>query len=476
MAPGSQNEQRGVANLTLRVSVVGLCAVTLLSCAQIVGLEDRSSEGVTSAGTAGSASGSGGGGGAAGSAGTGGNNAGTGGSAGTGGAPTACESCTQTACSTDLANCANDPTCSSLLACLDACNLDDACEAGCTSTIRARTVAFGALLACRATSCTSQCELPCGGYPSISSDCAACFASVPTCCDAARACALDPTCTAFEGCHALCNADPVCFTRCNEQYVGVKSSLFLPVDSCLVGTCADACHAGESLACLGHVDAPVASQTTAVVHYSAQRSFDASPPVESLQGRACYAYDPDCLVGSVADFVIDTTGIVEITLPMNVIGQGFDGYLETEPTNTYPRHVFRIARIYDDLNNDNRLFLSTNLDRTLIGNAMGVTVDDARGSLVVISEDCDEHLAPFIDVSVDIADASTTQAWISKSNTFLTDKTQGKLSGRTVFANIPPGNATVTAVSSKTGAVMGVTTMPIRAGGITVFFAIPSPL
>lgn len=197
--------------------------------------------------------------------------AGAAGDAGTPGfGSSACGSCVQSTCATEVADCGGDPACAARLQCVLACpvapsgNVDPSCESACpavgSTTGQQREAA---LASCRATKAAAACPA-CGAAPDAGIDAPAeagpqewilhqqCSASTETqacavcedehCCTTYQDCLADNACQAYKDCAKDCinNGGTDCWTQCATQHPGGVPH-WAARQACILVFCAEPC-------------------------------------------------------------------------------------------------------------------------------------------------------------------------------------------------------------------------------------------
>lgn len=203
--------------------VVGAAAVVFGGCTS-----DAAIDSVTTTGTSSSSSGEGGNAGSGGAAGAGGM-ASTGGAGGAGGGMAgaggmgggaaacmkpgeACGGCLYEQCQLAYCDCANEPACFKLIACLEACppNMPD-CAGGCYGTYSAGFAEFTIASSCAATLCSPSCP----GSDQVK-PCDLCLAQ--KCETQLEACLSNLQCFPLIDCRQKCLGNMACEQQCDTMY------------------------------------------------------------------------------------------------------------------------------------------------------------------------------------------------------------------------------------------------------------------
>jgi hypothetical protein len=181
----------------------------------------------------------------------------------------ACQSCMETACCNELANCSTGTACGDLLDCVEACAGDTTCQDGCMQTHSLGLTAAQALLNCDDNNCDTECALPgaCGTTMSYTSEVLT-QCVTDNCCATFDPCFNDPDCNACllnpegAGCgtNTLFNDYLACMdTHCPTGICGTTIGFYAGQDPmidcniCLTGSCCthmEACVGDESPAAI----------------------------------------------------------------------------------------------------------------------------------------------------------------------------------------------------------------------------------
>lgn len=477
-APGAQrlmHDGRMRRRLLPGSPVSAFVLLLVLSCRQIVGIEDQPpGAGAGAGGTA---------------------DAGVEASAKCGGfpwSPSTCAACVERACCAQAKACRGDALCATEFDCIASCpGSDDACRSACVSPHEDNDT-MAALASCQAASCAKECGLRCGGYesyfgpplpsPADAGAQDACFACLESSsyCAALGAIASCPSCLAQEFCAQRCVGfyDGICINDCAVAYpltgAGADSGLL----TVLNGACASVCPPGTHWDCVGHVTWP--QETAPQVTFRLQvTSLNGATPIGNAQIRLCPLTDFNCDAPLSTQMILtDPNGVTSITLPAP-----FQGYFEIQAQGFVPELFLFTPTIAETMlpgTLQNIAMFPSGLFASYVMQVVPTPDTTTKGVLYVAPVDCAGEGAPNVSFEADPTKLGSSAAPYYIVNGMTPDGKavatsnagQGGLIGGG-WVQVDPGLLPVTAAVG--GTHVAKQGAPIRAGALTVVQLVPTP-
>jgi hypothetical protein len=373
----------------------------------------------------------------------------------------ACQECANTSCQTEAVACADDPTCSAQVACLQDCQ-DASCAAKCLD--EGPTPA----LSCWREACFQPCWVERAWLTPteellgerMSPACGACFDAA--CGEAVQSCATGTSCVDQLGCYATCS-DPPCVHRCLGRTTGDAAL------ECLRTQCSEPCATGQRFACLGDYKEPRDAAKQALLSVTFADFFENTPPGE-LTVRLCAEPAVDCPVG-VDEQMADAQGRVSFMVsPM--AGAGYAAYLRAEgPSVTTSRYYFEFP-----IGRDWSMTQPTTNAATakIIYELLDVTPVEGRGVIIAVMRDCQDDSAPFLRMNVVEGDADTRVVYQRGSELSL-DFEETDSGGRVLIANVPTGGVTLQGFANDGKDLVIERKVGVESGAITWVSITPIP-
>jgi hypothetical protein len=402
----------------------------------------------------------------------------------------ACAACASAHCCAASTACQGEPLCEAFESCLGQCKGDVKCREQCAIDHPATSSNVSALSVCLASSCLSECGLTCGAFagypvePDAAVSCQQCIES--NACTLATACARSAACDQDDRCHQACTSVGgiiSCQDGC-DLAVGVDPSAYIErtdagglvqsfVDTFATG-CRTACASGGYWECLGHVSFPFLQVATSDFHFW---TFDyaSGAGVPGANVKACALGDPLCTSSALPSTNTDSTGHVQMTLPVGGIsgtaqGMGLGFWLEVTAPGYVTNYTFwNFALAQPALYTYGEL-VSPAAYAQYASNT-GVTQDPERGYLNVVAYDCTGQFASDVRVSVEPSDDRTVSTTLSAVVTNVTDN-QGVLT----FFNVPAGNVTITTTALAAHRTAGQASVLVAKGTASTVSVFPSPM
>jgi hypothetical protein len=213
--------------------------------------------------------------------------------------------------------------------------------------------------------------------------------------------------------------------------------------------------------CIGELQAPM---------YFAGDLFDANVTVTDFTA-AMNIPDADVLVCGYADAdcanptsqgVTDASGIVALQVATDV-----RLFMDVSSPDVMPTLIFQNGPPAQSP----MMYQFAVLTPTQLGQfvqlAGGTSVDPTRGHIGIAAIGCDFSPAAGVTLTVDLADEDTTYGYFTTQGVPGSGLTETTADGRLGIANVPPGDATITAEVAATGEIIGTRTVHVRAGTVS---------
>jgi hypothetical protein len=144
-----------------------------------------------------------------------------------------CSECASVQCPAEYCACFGDPSCVSLVLCVQGCGSDLTCDQNCFTTnpgAISESFLLGGCVANHCPVCMDSMTL---------TPCQTCLFT--SCASAMNTCVADPDCASLAQCIEACTpGDMTCSMTCQQMYPnGVQK--VVPVATCMQGTCASSC-------------------------------------------------------------------------------------------------------------------------------------------------------------------------------------------------------------------------------------------
>jgi hypothetical protein len=240
-------------------------------------------------------------------------------------------------------------------------------------------------------------------------------------------------------------------------------------------------------ACVGQETTPAPSSSTVAVSFGLTSK---SQPVANAPVKACAIGDVTCST-SIDSHTTDSTGTVMFAaLPTGT--KGFDGYFEVDFPNDMPNLNFNDPPIYASSGSVRTFWSGALVAET--AQAVGVTLDPSRGTLLIEAHDCTEFPSNVSCLGNDAGCPSSRPGGVSLSinvsdpkivTGYITDQNGSVVASRTAtctadkfgaggFFNVPPGPVTITGTLT-TQQTMATLTVFVRAGAVSLVVLPPTP-
>jgi hypothetical protein len=166
---------------------------------------------------------------------------------------TACDTCQDNSCCSQMTACSNQASCHSLLTCINNCSSGDTtCMNSCQSSYSSGVTTLTTFITCVQTSCSASCSQNAGSggsgggtggaCPASSGDTACTTCDKQSCCSQFTACENQPACANLANCITACaSGDTTCMNGCETSYPSGASNLTAWV-SCLTSSCSASCN------------------------------------------------------------------------------------------------------------------------------------------------------------------------------------------------------------------------------------------
>jgi hypothetical protein len=415
-----------------------------------------------------------------------------------------CQSCTLSQCADAAAACADLPECNALATCLADCDGGAACRAQCTvdngvGPLATENILAGALNACLAKNCESQCGLTCGGLsliapPAAAPGCEACIQTHD--CTTAETWASYAPSDAYFLCRENCRTGD-CVGACLEIDGGNSFfQLFTPVSF----DCSDPCQIGENWECLGRFQWPLSPDMGLQLTLSLA-TFLSGAPVAGAAVTMCAPSMNDysdasadgattgCADPVTSGTTDDAGAVTFFYAPLNRNGMspgGINGFLDLTSSNVglYPTLVYWGFPFVSGLIADAiRVFPASDWQIAAVPtiNAAAGPLDPSRGVVVAAVLDCFGDKARNVTVALSGADdAGSTPYYLRSPSGGEYSLASGPgestdTNAAAVFVNVPPGLVDVIATPVSVGRPSSRASVLVRAGTLTEVNLQPTP-
>ena len=223
--------------------------------------------------------------------------------------------------------------------------------------------------------------------------------------------------------------------------------------------------------CLGSVTWPTPLLTTIDMTGTVQ-DYLTDAPIAGATVKVCARTDTDC-TAPLDEGTTDALGEAVVTVPLG--STGFDGYFDIAAAGYVPAlryTVDPITSVPSAAASTAPLITTTTF--AMLAGAAGITIDPARGHLILTAMDCEPAFAAGVALTVDTADSSSTRLYMV-GGLPSTTATETDVSGGAGYVNLPAGAATVSTSLAATSDAVGSTDINIRAGAIAMFTMPPTP-
>jgi hypothetical protein len=333
-----------------------------------------------------------------------------------------------------------------------------------------------ALDACLATNCAVECNLACGSFagyvsePGIASACDACVTGHGDACAAAAACAESVDCDSYTHCRRACVTGD-CIGACGPP--PVDTTVFSPAYSLVEKYCATECRVGDQWYCAGHFTWPTALSATRRFTFSLTDALGTGP-IAGAEVKLCDPGNTRC-DPAIDHGTTDASGSATLTDNTTINGNnlGLDGYIDVSSQHDvmglslFPTIIywgFPLSEANGRLGEPIPLFSAAGLAGLTQFNGLSLRAD--RGHVAVVALDCFGYQAAGVTFSLVASDGSTMSpfyvAGTALSSTGGTDGT-----GSAFFLNVPPNDATVSAMPSGATVAASTQRVNVRAGILT---------
>jgi hypothetical protein len=390
----------------------------------------------------------------------------------------ACGTCASTNCCAEATACAASSTCATYATCLARCNGDLPCRSECERTAPLATEPQASRLrACLATSCESECTLPCGGFvdflaaPDAANACLACARNQ---CPGAVRCGRSADCTLANRCVDGCRTAD-CFQECASHVDAAFADAPLPEDAggfqqFASEPCFPVCGVGSDWACVGRVVWPRASAAQANLRIHGEATLD----VDVCTNADC---SKPFASGALSD-----GGLLEVAVPMTIgtLGPGIGGYVlarpasddggaeGAEPTPNYWGFPLSQATYDFGVVAPSRRMVAAILDLA------GEKSLPLHGHIYITASDCRFEPAHGVVVAVTDGDEHTHTYYFDADGTaHAADRTFA--SGIAGVANVPIGVRHVEIRPAGLAVVSHSYYVVVREGAATQLYAFPTP-
>lgn len=307
-------------------------------------------------------------------------------------------------------------------------------------------------------------------YPAA---CRSCI--VERCATELQSCADDVACDEGHRCLEG-RIDPVSSTVCSERAPEASLLLAQTLAGCVSSTCLADCAPDLPWSCVEKYSWPTPSAAAVTVDLTLL-AFYQQNPLPQVEVSACDRRDAQCNPPFDRS-ITDDTGRTALQIPLierSAAGlglDGFDGYFWLRGQSVIENLRFVGAPYFQATGRFEAIVLSRE-EVALSASLSGVTLDPARGIVVVAIRDCGLRRAAGVRFSLSTADSTTTPFYLVSG---LPDPstTETTLDGVGGFVNVPPGNAVVTAVLAATGREIGKAAFFVRADALTDVIVVPT--
>jgi hypothetical protein len=156
-------------------------------------------------------------------------------------------------------------------------------------------------------------------------------------------------------------------------------------------------------------------------------------------------------------------------LPLGM--NGFTGYAEMTAANYFPALVMGTAPLLPMATATYTYAMVPTTAGPIVGQAYGVTLDPAKGQVVVFVNNCNGKLASGATITA----AGSAKVGYTVNATPNATATATDSSGVAFALNVDPGSVQVTGTVAQTKAVIATGTALVRAGYVTEIFFVPTP-
>jgi hypothetical protein len=320
-----------------------------------------------------------------------------------------CRACVGASCGKSAEACLADDGCKPLADCVLSLARDDvAGRSRCEASNRTASVgaAYTELDACVRAGCLPTCYGAGGLFAGLPEQCSACLESPSPggCKDEIAACIADAACE--HGCSQAYaepgQMTPVTTERCSAVYLDQDAEVS-NLDSCRL-TCANDCPFKHAWDCVGAFAWPTTTSTTITIqgeYRSLSLVKGLGPPVAGVKVEACAAFMDGCVPTSTTQ--TDDAGRYALPVEANEALAGWRGFLRISGASgkdpLFPLYAFPGRPYTADHRTDPQLVL-TNPDIQLVAGVMGTKVIPGRAQLSVIFLDCSGHITPDVELSI----------------------------------------------------------------------------
>ena len=377
-----------------------------------------------------------------------------------------CQACLDQECCSQSAACAASPACAAYEGCVIPCGTDDACRARCTLDHRAASPEIAAMDQCLASHCQTPCGVSCGltgsgTSPDAAAACAECI--VARDCDKAQACATSLECLEILGCEGTC-ATPDCQAACPDG-LDAGAALASALTQAFAGTCLEACEYGKHWDCVGKVTNPLPKGPQVALDVSV------STGQAALGGVTVLACNLGSCATPLANGTTDATGHVVLTLPLGA--GGFTGYLALSAAGYEPEQFFFAYRL-SEVRSDLQLYMFTSATLAGLVGAAGVTLDPARGVVIVGTGDCDFQAAQGVAVQATGTDGQTKVLYLLANQILSATATVTDAPGVAFLVNVPAGTIGLTAEPGAIGRTSSQGSVLVSPGTVSYVSLVPN--
>lgn len=271
------------------------------------------------------------------------------------------------------------------------------------------------------------------------------------------------------------------------SFVGACSTRFSSDATADAGTsdAAPVVHGGQDndWSCLGRVTLPAPTSTSIAVSFSVV-GID-NQPASGVKVRACPdPTDATCVNGSAAQ-TTDAEGAASFD-----VAPGFAGYFEAMEQNDVTDLHFVPMPIVSSPHRHGRVEWR-GTDVQLLLETVDLSIDDAKGQVLVQTQDCRSHhfpqynayppdptvLAGGVRVTLDPMPAGVVLAYVVGTPHLHVSReaTETDDYGGAGFVNVPPGTYTVTGTRAETGERIGSQRIHVRANAFSLLVLTPTP-
>lgn len=276
-----------------------------------------------------------------------------------------------------------------------------------------------------------------------------------------------PMCLAAAGCTiALEPGEPQCETTKDCDARGFSGAM------CVNQVCEAAPVVDPIWGCLGNVVEPVPDKTKKVA-LSVRLAFASGGAVKMATVDVCDKLDPGC-AGSNAELPKglspDADGLVKLSVP-----QGFDGFVRIAGPEIMDSRVF-VGRPIVTPPAVKEVQLLRPFDYTTLAAFAKLTIDDTRGSAILLAVDCQGESASGVRFASPNADATSQEFYlINQAPTPPPTATETDVDGFGGFFNLPAGSAIAKTFRAEDDVYVGESSFHIIANTISYVQIAPTP-